>query len=138
MQLVFCHCLAILTNPLKHKTNQPILRKSKFVASGSIAERVKARHNSPKHETNKPDMSIAKRVVAQQRKTEQANPVFDFKTGELLEYRQLLHHPKYKEAWNRAGANEFGRLAQGIGGRIEGTNTIEFIHKSDIPQQPKQ
>jgi hypothetical protein len=52
----------------------------------------------------------------------------------MLEYRQLLRHPKFKEAWNRAAANEFGRLAQGIGGRIEGTNTIEFIHKHEVPQ----
>ncbi len=30
-------------------------------------------------------------------------------------------------------ADEFGRLAQGIGGRIKGTNTIRFIHKHEIP-----
>ena len=30
-------------------------------------------------------------------------------------------------------ANEFGRLAQGVGNRIEGTNTIHFILKSEVP-----
>ncbi len=29
-------------------------------------------------------------------------------------------------------ADEFGRLAQGIGGRIKGTDTIQFIHKHEI------
>ena len=32
------------------------------------------------------------------------------------------------------GANEFGPLAQGVGRRIDGTNTIFFIHKHEIPQ----
>ncbi len=30
-------------------------------------------------------------------------------------------------------ADEFGQLAQGIGGRIKGTDTIRFIHKHKIP-----
>ena len=51
----------------------------------------------------------------------------------MLEYRQLLKHPKLGPLWNRSAADEFGRLAQGIGGRIKGTNTIEFIHKSEVP-----
>jgi hypothetical protein len=32
-----------------------------------------------------------------------------------------------------SSANEFGRLAQGVGGRIQGTNTIFFIHKYQVP-----
>jgi hypothetical protein len=31
-----------------------------------------------------------------------------------------------------SSANEFGRLAQGVGGQIQGTNTIFFIHKNQI------
>jgi hypothetical protein len=46
----------------------------------------------------------------------------------------LLHDPKHKAIWSKAGANEFGWLAQGVGGRIDGTNTIFFIHKHEIPQ----
>jgi hypothetical protein len=63
----------------------------------------------------------------------QANPVIDTESGKSMEYRELLRHPKYKKAWNISAANEFGRLAQGIGGRIKGTNTIYFIHPSKIP-----
>ena len=35
--------------------------------------------------------------------------------------------------WMHSSANEFGRLAQGVGGRIQGTNTIFFIHKYQVP-----
>jgi len=59
--------------------------------------------------------------------------VMDAETGKELTYRQLIHHPKYKKEWNTSAANEFGRLAQGVGGRIEGSNTIRFIPRSSIP-----
>jgi hypothetical protein len=36
--------------------------------------------------------------------------------------------------WNRSASDEFGRLAQGIGGRIKGTDTIRFIFKHEVPQ----
>ena len=71
--------------------------------------------------------------MAQQRQ-ESATPVLDFDTGKLLEYCQLLRDPKHKEIWTKAGANKFGSLAQGVGGRIDGTNTIYFVHKHEIPQ----
>ena len=80
-------------------------------------------------------MSIAKQVAARRCQKEQANPILDHKTGKILEYRQFLRHPKFKEIWSKAAANEFHRLAQGIKGRVEPTNTIEFIHKSEIPRE---
>ncbi len=33
----------------------------------------------------------------------------------------------------QSAANEFGRLAQGVGGRFKGTNTIFIIHKNQVP-----
>ena len=60
--------------------------------------------------------------------------VFDEETGRMLNYRQLFTHPKHKEVWTTSSADEFGRLAQGVGGRIEGTNTIFFIPYSKIPR----
>ena len=80
-----------------------------------------------------PDDSIAARVA--QRRREAAHSVLDQETGELLEYQQLLQHPKFKEVWNRSAADEFGRLAQGIGGQIKGTDTIQFIHKHEVPAE---
>jgi hypothetical protein len=38
--------------------------------------------------------------------------------------------------WNSLG-NELGRLAQGIGNRIVGTDTIDFIRRSDVPTGKK-
>lgn len=60
-------------------------------------------------------------------------------TGKPLEYRDLRKDPQFKPDWDMSGANEFGRLAQGIGKnedgsqRVTGTNTIFFIHKNKIP-----
>ena len=32
-------------------------------------------------------------------------------------------------------ANEFGRLANGVGGCVKGTNTIKFVHRRDVPSK---
>jgi hypothetical protein len=59
-------------------------------------------------------------------------------TGKPLEYRDLQKDPQFKPKWDLSGANEFGRLAQGIGTnsdssqRVTGTNTIFFIHRNKI------
>jgi hypothetical protein len=121
----------------------------------SIADRIKARRRQPLTE---PEESIADRVKRRQRTAETANtatatayefsymvtdpntgrfelacPVLDPDTGKLLEYRQLLRDPKFKETWERSSANDFGMLAQGVGNRVKGTNTIYFIHKREVP-----
>lgn len=76
-----------------------------------------------------------KELVAQQREHYNlANAVIDMETGKLLEYSQLLKHPKFAKDWNISAANAFRRLTQGIKGRVKATNTIKFIHKSEIPQ----
>ena len=66
---------------------------------------------------------------------EQAQLIYDNASGEYLKYRQLMRDPKYKETWSQSAANEFGRLAQGVGGRFKGTNTIFFIHKNQVPHE---
>ena len=60
--------------------------------------------------------------------------VMDAETGKLLNYKQLMRDPKYKKHWSVSSANEFGRLENGVGDRIKGTNTIKFIQKRDVPQ----
>ena len=62
------------------------------------------------------------------------NAVLNNETGEMMEYRHLMANPKYKETWQKAYGKELGRLAQGMPGRVEGTNTIYFINKNEIPQ----
>ena len=97
---------------------KPILKPPKYI-DDSIAARVRKRRLLS--QTTVKD-SIADRVARQRR--DAAHAVLDQETGELLEYRRLLKHPRFKEIWNRSAADEFGRLAQGIGGRIKGTDTM--------------
>jgi hypothetical protein len=55
-------------------------------------------------------------------------------TGKALAYRQLNSDPHLKRIWNTSGANELGRLAQGVGYRIKGTDTIFFIEHAQVPK----
>jgi hypothetical protein len=59
-----------------------------------------------------------------------ANAVISQDTGAGLEYRQLIQDETALPIWNKASAN--GRLNQGVGGRIEGSNTIFFIPRQVI------
>jgi len=51
-----------------------------------------------------------------------AYSVLDDKTGDLLEYRHLLKHPKYKDVWSQSFGKEIRRLATV-------TETIAFVTK---------
>ena len=58
--------------------------------------------------------------------------VHDPATGKTQGYTQLIRGP-YKDIWITLFSNNIGRLAQGLGNRIKGTNTIFFIHQSEVP-----
>ena len=77
---------------------------------------------------------LASRKFPTQLFVEIANAVLDSTTGNLLEYRHLLKNPKYNKIWSNAMGKEVGRLAQGLDEVVDGTNTIDFIAKHDIPQ----
>ena len=64
------------------------------------------------------------------------NAVLDPISGALHEYRALSRGPD-SATWVRALANDLGLLAQGVGGRITGTNTIFFVPRSAIPKDRK-
>ena len=55
-----------------------------------------------------------------------ANAVMDTDTGDLLEYRHLLKHPKHRVRWQKSFSKEIRRLATI-------TETIKFITMKDIP-----
>ena len=55
-------------------------------------------------------------------------------TGNKIECHDLISDPDYKDVWTHSGANELGRLVQGVANRIKGTNTIFFIHKHQVPK----
>jgi hypothetical protein len=73
-----------------------------------------------------------------ERRLGQAFAVLDQKSGKMLNYRQLLRHPDHRIDWTHSSANEFGRLAQGVGDRIKGTDTIRFIRYEDIPKDRRK
>ena len=64
---------------------------------------------------------------------QRCNAIIDPVSGVSLEYRHLIKNVKTKLTWNRSFANELGRLANGVGSRIKGTNTIKFIPKTLVP-----
>jgi hypothetical protein len=74
-----------------------------------------------------------------------AMAVFDETSGKMLDYRQLINHPdpEIRKVWQHSVSNEFGRTMQGVGKkrteekRIDGTNTMRFIHKHKIPKNKK-
>ena len=61
------------------------------------------------------------------------NTVIDQKTGDELEYKQLIARPDTKAQWQQSFTNELGRLAQGQDNNNVGTNTINFIPFDNIP-----
>ena len=59
-------------------------------------------------------------------------------TGKEIECRDIMKSEKTKDVWNRSFANEFGRLAQGVGDRTKGTNTMHFTQHHNIPWQRRK
>ena len=66
-----------------------------------------------------------------------ACPVINPDTGVYLEYRHLIQGSD-KDIWVKALANDFGRLAQAVKGRMPtGNSTIFIIHPREIPTHKK-
>ena len=86
-----------------------------------------------KRRPSKQARKLAKRLIRVENEVNQAMAVMDQETGRMLNYRALIKDPKYRDDWLKSAANEFGRLAQGVGDRIKGTNTIQFIQQSEVP-----
>eukprot|EP00804_Cyclotella_cryptica_P002199 CCRYP_018252-RA/>CCRYP_018252-RA protein AED:0.18 eAED:0.16 QI:0/0/0/1/0.4/0.16/6/0/1101 len=125
----------VVVSPRKQTviTKPPTTPTKPATPSDSIAFRTWSKRQQSQPELS-PNESIADRVARRRREMEAAHAVLDQETGQLLEYRQLLKHRKFRDVWNLSASDEFGRLAQGIGGRIKGTDTIRFVHKHEIPQ----
>ena len=49
----------------------------------------------------------------------------------------LLANPETKPIWAPGVENELGRLTQGFEDRVQGTNTIFFVQKHEIPKDRK-
>ena len=64
---------------------------------------------------------------------EMISDVLDEDTCELMEYRGLMKNPKYRKLYAKSYIKELGRLAQGMPGQVEGTNTVFFIPEKGVP-----
>ena len=54
-----------------------------------------------------------------------------------MEYRHLIADPETREVWVKSLANEFGRLMKGLKRGIQGTETMKFIQKHEVPYNKK-
>ena len=91
------------------------------------------------HQPTRNLRSATRRMQRVENEVHKALAVMDKKSGKMLNYRQLLTHSDYKKDWSLSSANEFGRLANGVGGRIKNpTNTIKFVRYEDIPKDRRK
>ena len=118
------------------KQEGPVASRTRAQAKRAITEiasaaAVRAGQRTPRQ--RKILSRMCDKIEKLEREVEEALAVLDQDTGKILNYRALLRHPLFKKDWSTSAANEFGRLAQGIGGRVKATDTIKFIQKRDVP-----
>ncbi len=78
---------------------------------------------------------LSRLITRLENEVHQAMAVMDADTVKLLNYRQLMKSTKYREAWSLSSANKFGRLANGIGGRIKIPPTLLSLYSNTKYQQ---
>ena len=84
--------------------------------------------------TDTDNVALMQQMINQEILMFQANAVVDPATGLSLEYEDLITNPLTKREWDFSGANEFGRLMEGVGDRMPtGTQTMFPIRPSQIP-----
>jgi hypothetical protein len=94
-------------------------------------------HQHAAHQANTLSPRIFRPLVFPPRQTipkHMANSVISEETGASLEYRHLVNDASTFTIWNEAAVNEFGRLAQGFGEHITGSNTNLFIPRQAVPK----
>ena len=139
-----------LTHRKRHTTRQPIpvapdapARNTRAQTAATTKLSAPPAHNTRSRVSRIPQPTpIARpktsRMDRLENEVHKALAVLDKSTGKLLNYRQLLRHPTHQGDWTISSANKFSRLAQGVGGRIQGTDTIRFIRKTDIPHDRRK
>ena len=58
--------------------------------------------------------------------------------GDQIECQKLVRNPKYKQTWSHSYSNEIGWLVQGMPGRVDGTNTMCCINKTNDFQEKQR
>jgi hypothetical protein len=97
--------------------------------NGAFADEIEQEH-PPRHRTRSQTARHSAHMV---QSIPMANAVIHPAISANMEYRGFIYNEETFPIWDRADANEFGRLAQGVDGRIEGSNTIYVIPRSAVP-----
>ena len=58
---------------------------------------------------------LSKHIERMENEVHKALAIMNSETGKVLNYRQLMQSQKHKETWSKLSANEFVRLANGVG-----------------------
>ena len=61
------------------------------------------------------------------------NAILNTVTVNMMEYRHLNEDLATSEVWEKSSANEFGRLMKNLKRGIQGTETMKFIQKHEVP-----
>ena len=104
-----------------HTTTTTIGRHSSRLRqpTKSSLQRNRQQALSAQLQTPKGRKTFIQQYKLMEKEVEKAMMVLDEESGRMLKYKDLLRHPKYKKQWSISAADEFGRLAQGVGGRIK-------------------
>jgi hypothetical protein len=62
------------------------------------------------------------------------NAIVDRTIAQLLEFRHIIADPKTRPTWMTPAANESSQLMDGLSRGNEGTNTMSFIRKTQVPK----
>jgi hypothetical protein len=100
--IVPIHTVTIDKPIVKSKDSNPI--------RAEMRERIQ-KHIGTRSMARIPQRSYPSQIT---RSIERAQLIHNKETDMYLSYCQILHYPKYKEAWAKSAANEFRQLAQGL------------------------
>jgi hypothetical protein len=106
--------------------------QNKQITNETITPRSEMRDRLRKHFELKTMARIPQRNTHHRRSTrnsERAQLIHDKDSNTYLNYRQLLRHPNYTKTWNISAAKGLKD------GRVQGTNTIKFIQKDQVPTE---
>ena len=106
--------------PLQPRVNRPVRLDQPIAHRTRTKTKVSVPIEQPIAHRTRFRMKVAKNDVVTAIVSDLlAAPVMDEETGEMLEFRQLRSHSKYKKIWDTSYANELGRLCQGVGVKKE-------------------
>ena len=62
------------------------------------------------------------------------NAIIDEDMGVSMEYINLIKNTNHRPVWVKYFANDMDLLYQGVGVRVEGTNTMFYLPHNNIPE----